>query len=256
MLAVAEWTASVPYAFLHVSGAFAMCAALLLCALGWAAWRLHVPVRRAVPACLAFVMLSGLAYAAADSGVVRMELAGSAANPPLVVMQGLKTAVLFRGPEANADDVREVLEQYNRTQVDLLVDLRMEGDTAALAQKLHAQDALSAQNSIINSTILAPFHDIIIYVKHQAKGNFACVEVCGYRVGIASGSVEFSSYPPFNIYVAGTGRPDGLACTHLILPRTGYRWLEDAPRTQFHGPADICLRAGASVTIKEGNKWF
>ena len=43
MLAVAEWTASVPYAFLHVSGAFAMCAALLLCALGWAAWRLHVP---------------------------------------------------------------------------------------------------------------------------------------------------------------------------------------------------------------------
>ena len=53
-----------------------------------------------------------------------MELAGSAANPPLVVMQGLKTAVLFRGPEANADDVREVLEQYNRTQVDLLVDLK------------------------------------------------------------------------------------------------------------------------------------
>ena len=140
--------------------------------------------------------------------------------------------------------------------VDLLVDLRMEGDTAALAQKLHAQDALSAQNSIINSTILAPFHDIIIYVKHQAKGNFDCVEVCGYRVGIASGSVEFSSYPPFDIYVAGTGRPDGLACTHLILPRTGYRWLEDAPRAQFHGPADICLRAGASVTIKEGNKWF
>ena len=73
---------------------------------------------------------------------------------------------------------------------------------------------------------------------------------------IASGSVEFSSYPPFDIYVAGTGRPDGLACTHLILPRTGYRWLEDAPRAQFHGPADICLRAGASVTIKEGNKWF
>lgn len=34
MLAVAEWTASVPYAFLHVSGAFAMCAALLLCIAG------------------------------------------------------------------------------------------------------------------------------------------------------------------------------------------------------------------------------
>lgn len=29
-------------------------------------------------------------------------------------------------------------------------------------------------------------------------------------MGIASGSVEFSSYPPFDIYVAGTGRPDGL----------------------------------------------
>ena len=89
-------------------------------------------------------------------------------------MQGLKTAVLFRGPEANADDVREVLEQYNRTQVDLLVDLRMEGDTAALAQKLHAQDALSAQNSIINSTILAPFHDIIIYVSIRRRGILLC----------------------------------------------------------------------------------
>ena len=60
MLAVAEWTASVPYAFLHVSGAFAIARLFLLCALGWAAWHLHVPVRRAVPACLAFVMLSEL----------------------------------------------------------------------------------------------------------------------------------------------------------------------------------------------------
>lgn len=90
---------------------------------------------------------------------MRMELAGSAANPPLVVMQGLKTAVLFRGPEANADDVREVLEQYNRHAGGSAGGLRMEGDTAALAQNRNAQDhALSAQNSIINSTILAPFH--------------------------------------------------------------------------------------------------
>lgn len=256
MLAVAEGAASVPYAFVHVSGAFAMCASLLLCVLAWTAWRLHVPIRRAAAFCLAFVMLSGLFYAAADADVVRMELAGSAANPPLVVLQGLKTAVLFRGPETNADDVQKVLEQYNRTQVDLLVDLRTEGDTDALAQKLHAREAVSLQTDIINNTILAPFHDIIIYVKHQAQGNFACVEVRGYRVGISSGSVELSAYPPFDIYVAGTGRPEGLACTHLILPRTGYRWLEDAPEAQLHGPANIRLRAGASVTIEEGNKWF
>ena len=53
---------------------------------------------------------------------------------------------------------------------------------AALAQNCMHQDALSAQNSIINSTILAPFHDIIIYVKHQAKGNFTCVE--GVRIPV------------------------------------------------------------------------
>lgn len=251
MLAVARLVSEVPYAFVHISGAFAMCVALLLCGLFWSAWYLRVKWQKALSACVLFAAVCAGLYGAADAGVVRMELAGDAANPPLVILKGTKTAVLFRGPESNVDDVWEVLEHYNRTGVDLLVDLRADGDAGVLAQQLAARQTVSAQSDLVNNTILKPFHDIIIYVRHQAEGNFACVEVRGYRVGIASGSVELSSWPPFDIFVAGTGRPDGLSCTNLIVPRTGYRWIEDAPDARRYGPADIILRAGASVKIKE-----
>lgn len=253
VLGVARRIADVPYAFLHVSGAFAFCCVLLLCALGYSAWKLRVPLRRAAVCCLLFAAFCGALYAAADRGVVRILLAGSGANPSIVVLEGMKTAVLYRGPDGNVRAVADILEQYNRTNVDFLVDLRTEANADELAAAFAARETVCVESEILNHAVYAPFGDVRIYVRRQANGNLACIEVEGYRVGVASGGVELSALPPLDVYIAGTGTPTGLSCRELILPRpNSYRWLETIPTgTRVWQRAQICLRAGASATIRE-----
>ena len=253
-LCVAQWVADVPYAFVHISGTFAFCCVVLLCVLGWSAWAMRMPMRRALAACVLFAVFCGLIYTAADTGVVRIVLAGSGANPAVVVLEGLKTAVIYRGPESNLQAVRDVLMQYNRTGVDFCIDLRTGGDADRLRETLGARDVVCIEDEVVNHAVYAPFYDVLLYVRRQTEGSLACIEVRGYRIGVASGKVEFSALPELDVYIAGTGRPQGLLCRELILPRSGssYRWLEDAPsEARVWQRASICVRAGASVTIRE-----
>lgn len=252
---VAEWAASVPYAFVHISGMFALCVTALFLVLVWAAWRLRPPPAQAAALCLSFLLVCGAAYAAADARVVRIVTAGRGANPPIVILQGLKTAVIFRGPDANVSAVREVLEQYNRTGVELLLDLRPDGAPEQAAQALNARETVCVQRELVNNGVYAPFGDVVLYVRRQAQGNFVCVEVRGCRVGVASGSVELSDYPPLDVFIAGTGRPKGLFCGQMIVPHPGsYRWLKEISDIRLYGRAEIRLRAGASVMICE--EWY
>ncbi len=251
ILCVARWVTSVPHTFVYVSGTFAVCVIILLCGLVWAAWRLRVSFCRAAVFCTLFIALCALSYAGADSGVVRIILAGGGANPAVVVMEGWKTAVLYRGPEANIAAVQSVLEQYNREKADFLIDLRTDPDPEALSAAFAARETVCVENDVLNHAVYAPFYDVLLYVRRQADGNLACVEVRGYRVGIASGSVDFSALPKLNVYIAGTGKPVGLSCDELILPGTGsYRWLEGAPiEARLWSRARVVLRAGASAEI-------
>lgn len=250
---VARWVAEVPHTFVFVSGAFAFCCVVLFCILAWSAWAMRVSLRRAATACVLFTVFCGVIYAASDTGVVRIVLAGSGGNPAVVVLEGMKTAVVYRGPNSNLQAVQDVLTQYNRTKVDFLLDLRSDGDIDKLTETLDVREIVSVESNVVNHAVYAPFYDVLFYVRRQAAGSLACIEVCGYRAGVASGSVELSALPALDVYIAGTGRPEGLSCVNLILPRAGsYRWLEDAPpEANMWQRASICLRAGASVTIRE-----
>lgn len=251
-LAVARMVSSQSYFFVHISGAFAMCVSLLLCLLVWAAWEWHIPVRRAAASCLAFCVLCAGIYAAMDVDVVRIFLAGSGANPAVVILQGLHTAVLYRGPATNAAAVWDILEMYNRTGVDFLVDLRRDGDTEALAQTLAARDSVCVETELLNHAVYAPFGDVLLYVRRQTKGSFACLEVRGIRVGVASGAVQLDALPALNCFIAGSAQPEGLRCTELIVPKPqSCTWLDAVKTRRVYGRAEIILRAGASLTIHE-----
>lgn len=252
ILSAARWTTAVPWLFVHITGAFAMCVSLLCCLLLWAAWEWREPLRRTASGVLAFVLLCIFLYAGMDTDVVRILLAGTGENPAVVILQGLQTAVLFRGPESGVNAIWEILETYNRTGVDFLIDLRANGDTEELAQALAARESVNVQEDIVNHAVYAPFGDVLLYARRQANGSFVCAEVRGARVGTASGRVELSALPALDCYIAGSRKPEGLRCRTLILPKPqSCDWLEPDMAPQICGRAEIILRAGASLTIHE-----
>jgi competence protein ComEC len=255
---VAQKAAAIPGTYVYATGSYAVWVAIALCALCAAAWYWRISWRRTLPLCVLFLALTSGIYALADADVVYFAMTGSGVNRPVVVTKGLRTMVIYRGPESNVSDVWNYLEQKNRTGVDLLVDLRPEGDTQALAQQLCAVESISVQ-ALVNQALAQPFDDVTVYLKRQADGNIACVDVGGRRVGVTAGKVELGSYPAFDVYFGGSGTPDGLRCAQLVLPSGGrFAWAEavEAPLYRGMNVPLVAVRAGGGIKIKEAANDF
>lgn len=226
--AVAQLAAAVPGAFVHITGEYAFGACLLLYGLLFGAWKWRVPLRRTLAGCAAFLLCAVVLYGAVQGNAVTAVPCGSAENAPVLLLQRGRTVVLYRGPETAAMAVQEELELHDRTQIDLLIDLRADGDAAALAEQLPAQETFTVARDCINRATFQPFYDTIITVKRQAEGSFACVETGGCKLGVSSGAVDVSPYPPFDVYFGGSSAVEGLRCNTLILSRTGRAWTQTA----------------------------
>ena len=228
ILTVARLAAAVPGAFVHITGEYAFGVCLLLYGLLFAAWKWRVSLRRTLAGCTALVLCAVLLYGAVQGNTVTAIPCGSAENTPVLLLQRSRAVVLYRGPETAVRAVLEELEQHNRTGIDLLIDLRPDGDAAALAEQLPAKDTFTVAQDCINHATFRPFYDTIITVKRQAEGNFACVEAGGCKLGVSSGAVDVSPYPPFDVYFGGSSAVKGLHCKTLILSRAGRAWTRTA----------------------------
>lgn len=250
VLAVAKAASAVPGAFVHITGEYAFGCCLLLYALLFAAWKFRVPLRRALVSCTAFLLCAVLLYSAFQGDTVTAVPCGSAENAPVLCLQKGRAAVLFRGPDANAAAVLETLELYHCSKIDLLIDLRTDGDASALAEILPAREAFTVARDCVNNATFTPFYGTIITVKRQAGGCFACVEAGGCKLGVSSGAVDVSAYPPFDVYFGGSGTVQGLRCDTLLLTRAARAWQQEAQLRE-------CLTGGVrEVQVNPRGTWL
>ncbi len=251
MTRIAECVSSVPYAFVHISGTYAFCVSLLLCALILFLWQKRVALRKAMAVCAALLFLSCSAYAVYDSSIVHVCLAGNGENPAVVLLYGFKTAVVFRGPESNGKAVRRVMEEYNRTKVEFLIDLREKGDTAQIAQELSAQAAVCVREDVKTNETFRPFEHVEVYAKRQKRGTYVLIQAGSFRLGLNTGKPQLAGNESFHVYVAGSGEPENLHTDKLIETRGLRRWKyipNDAERYEAVR-MDIHIKKG--VRIKE-----
>ena len=118
--------------------------------------------------------------------------------------------MIYRSPWASdAQQIADYLQSVNRSQVDVLIDLRAEDETA-LAQQLNAEECICARQ-FQNHAVKGLFRDIMVYMKRQENGNF--VRGCGRPPPCnCFGKVDFTGYPMLDVYFGGSGTPEGLSC--------------------------------------------
>lgn len=257
MLLVTEAVDALPQFMVYLSGSYAVLTSLCALAVILIAWKLNFSLRRglALAACLA---VSAMAlYGVASIHVVRFAMVGSGVNPSLVVTQSGFTLVIYRSPQSDAQQIADYLQSVNRSQVDVLIDLRAEGNETALAQQLNAEECICARQ-FQNHAVKGLFRDIMVYMKRQENGNFVCVDVGGRRLAIASGKVDFTGYPMLDVYFGGSGTPEGLSCRKVVLPAAGtYEWAEKYPEVhQGMSEQEIWVRAGGQIKINEVHNGF
>lgn len=250
IIAVARWIGALP-GYVYLSGAYAVGVCLLTYGLVYLAVRLRVRPIGAAAGCALFLAVAVGVFTWADRDVLYLYPAGSAENAPLVLLRGGRAAVLFRGPDQSADEVRRVLEEHGSPVPDLLVDLRPDGDTACLAEQLPAETVASAKDYMAQARFSLG-RDCTVTLRRQAAGTLACVELGGYKVGVGAGKLDLTDYPAFDVYFGGSAAAQGLRARVLVLSRAGRAWTQGLQMEQFPGGVHrVAVRAGGGVKISE-----
>lgn len=251
MEAVARMLGSWPGAYVYLWGSYAVGVCLALYGLAYLAARWGVKWWLGLGCCAAFLAVSAGVYRAADRDVLHAYPAGSGENAPIVLTQQGFTAVLFRGSDQNIADVRQVLEERGRSGIDLLIDLRADGDRAYLAEQLPAARQVSAADCAFNLR-LTPAAGLTVTLRRQGEGAVACVEYGGRKLGVSTGRLDLAGYPAFDVYFGGSGTLTGLRAEALVLSRKGRPWTDGVAAEQYPGGVrQVLVRAGGGVKIEE-----
>lgn len=222
------------------SGAFALCVVCAGCALWFSQRRFRVPPHKAALASLAFAVLAMGGYALADAGVVHVTPVGGGVNPSLAITQGGFTAVVFRGGAQSAARVAEELAQMNRTEVDLVLDARVEPQREAVCDALSPAEYIAVSENSAAGGAYGPFRDIMFYTRRQGEGNFVCIQMGGYTLAATCGKVSAEGYAPVDVYFCASTQAEALSA--------GTVWLPAAPSITAQGTAN-CVRSGPQAAL-------
>lgn len=253
---VAAAAAALPANTVRLSGAYPALALVGLFVVGWAAYQNRVSLKKS--AMLLAVLFAGACAVLLwqNAGVVRVVFAGSAENAPVVLLHPKATVLFFRGGESGIAQVRDVLEQYQRTDIQLAVDLRKEPDGLPLQEALRIDELFTVETDCLQR---ASFEQLLpgldLYLLRQENGCAALISCEGVRVALTSGSMDFSNMPAVEVFFGGSGKITQLQADTILFsaaPRS--HWNNVSAQRKLQGEdIELWLHPNRGWSVKEGN---
>lgn len=253
---VAHTTAMLPASTLMLSGLYPAVAVIGLFVVAWAAYQNEVSFPKA------FCMTALLASAACavflwqTSGVIRVVFAGSAENAPLVVLAPDATAVVFRGGESGIAEVRQVLKEHQRNDIQLLIDLRKEPEQFPLREALESETIFTVETDCFQRAVLSSeIEGLDFYVLRQENGCAAILSCGGGYAAVTSGAMDFEYMPEIQVFFAGSGKIEHLKADTILFaasPREHWQSVS-AQQTIKSEETELWLHPKRGWSIKEEN---
>lgn len=242
-----NWCAGLTGAYMQVSGYFGLVLVLLQYTLVYLFYRYRYKSFMVTAALL--LPCAMLLYNFLGTNLATVVVAGNS-NPSLVVVQNGQAVVLYSGSNT-LTAVQQVLQQQNATECVLMVDMRStsqgtEYEAFAPAEVVRTQD-------IFYSGYYQPTTDISVWVRKQADGMVACVEVGGYRLALTRGSIDLTVYTAVDAVIAAgsTGIVQGDYAA-LLYGGTPPEWA--SPQAELYAIQSgtiIWIRPNQSIIFRE-----
>lgn len=252
---VAQTTAALPGNMVMLSGFYPAAALVGLFVVGWAAYQNRVSFKKSAMILTVLFMSACGVFLWQTSGVVRVVFAGSAENAPLVLLHPEGTVLLFRGGESGIAQVREVLEEYQRTEIQLAVDLRKDPQGLPLQEALTIDNLFTVETDCLQRAEMEDiFPGFDLYLMRQENGCAALISCEGGRAAVTSGSMDFANMPAVDVFFAGSGKVSHLqADTILFSGAPREHWQTVSAKRKIEGEeSELWLHPKRGWSVKEG----
>lgn len=211
-----------------------------------------LPLRRLLPVAAGLLCFSWFLGVRLSSDLIKIAMLGNSRSPAVVATQNGHAAVLFRGGAYNSRAVEAYLQDAGIGKIDLLIDLRLEPETAC---------ALEANTVCRLSECEAGEHHFFslgdLQIETKVYSDSATVMLFGGRffAGTAIGTPDKDAAPLDVDVLLGASSPPGAfsAAKSALCLSQNYSWLDSSGiKTVYYGEqgAAVWLRPG-----KRGANW-
>ena len=246
--AIAAFCAALPLARLPLPREYTLIVLAAVGAVALCGWRLRF--RRLACLAIAPLLLLGIVWAAVlQRDTVEIAVVGSAASPCVVAVQDRQAVVVFRGGDANAEQVREYLQSRGIERPQWVVDLR----TGASSPPPEAVHALSLKDFGVNEAHSAAVCDIMTTAIRLRKGCLVVLDIRGYKIAVPSGTANTGTPVQVDLAVTGSAAPGNLRAKTL-LTRMACDWQAQQQCDLYYAPrsARVLIRPGRAVVLRGG----
>ncbi len=245
---ITNFFAGISFGSMVFSGFYVMVVLLLVYSLAFLGLR-QKKIFVASVAIILVLLCSFVIHEALLYNTVQIIVAEGGTNPSLVLLKNKQAVVLYRGRQTAAS-VEAILERANIKECTVFVDLRMKAETTEALEQFNPGQVIVVKDEIISKQTYEILEGNYLQINRQGKGNFAIIEVDGWKIGLSTGAVNLTNEGTLDIFLAGSGKVQG-TFTYLIVGSTVPEWAEDSILLENQGGASIWIRPGKSIQIKE-----
>ncbi len=105
-----------------------------------------------------------------------------------------------------------------------------------------------AGNDVAVRAVYRPLDGIEVSLARQGGGTVACADVAGYKIGLATGTVDLSPYARLDVLMAGSGTVLGGSYDTLVIAAAPPPWAAASARLlESDGITCVWVRPGESA---------
>lgn len=234
-----------PHAQIYFDTQYAALVCIILIALCFLAAHLRVRLRVAVPAVLLVFAVALGAGSALERDVVHVELAGGSNMPAVVITQNENAVVLFRGGAATQRAVENALARRGVSEVDLLIDMRLEPKTACT---IPAKQAIRAQELEVHTGQTAEAGEMEAEIYRTGSGCAVRIEAAGRSLAAVSGKFALASQVEVDWLLASPSNPSALKWDNILTLKDNYSWMDGTE--QYTTGQSLVLRPNGGAKVR------
>jgi competence protein ComEC len=245
---VVGWCAALPLARLALPQQYTLFAFAILLLSGYGMAK-HSKRRQTIFLWAAEVAAAVLLGCMFRRDVVSIAFLGNSANPCAVVTENGEAAVLFRGGAANQNAVVSYLQKQGNPREILLIDLRRNANdmefAAATTIQMETLAAFETKEHVLN--------DVEIQLYHTEQYNLAVLEIKGYHIGMAAGTVESVRPISLDLLLAGQSCPEVFKPATILTLQRQPKWqsrIDGCTLLKGNTCAQVILRPGRSISFE------
>ena len=245
------WIAGLPVGLVYLRGAYAL--TVVLCGLGllWLLTQLKTARLRRIlltggTALLLFATALG---ALLGRDTVRVTAVGYTQQPAIVITQGARAAVLWRGGQINRNAVERYLKSHGVRRLELLVNCSSAGSAEDILDGYPPQQLLEAEEVVIGEQVTL-LDAVELTISRQSGGVLYWIESPGRRLLCATGKTDLTGLPQPDVFFSGTQMPQGLAAERVLVSGQEADWVDSCPLALLRGDEPTVWLRPAAGTMK------